>query len=176
MRWKNVKENSYLPFTGLSPAAAAKSLQSCPTLCDPTDGSPPGCSVPGIPQAGTLEWVAVSFSNTCMHAQWRQSCPTLCDPMNSSPPGSSVYRTPRQLLSLCTLSHLIFTTNLRLYLHVTNEKTEAEGMETSHGMTLGQWQKWLRSNSDVSDFETFTLIHCKYSVWMDLWIFLKFHF
>ena len=44
-------------------AAAAKSLQSCPTLCDPIDGSPPGSAVPGILQAKTLEWVAISFSN-----------------------------------------------------------------------------------------------------------------
>ena len=43
-------------------AAAAKSLQSCPTLCDPRDGSPPGSPVPGILQARTLEWVAISFS------------------------------------------------------------------------------------------------------------------
>ena len=44
-------------------AAAAKSLQSCPTLCGPIDGSPLGSSVPGILQARTLEWVAISFSN-----------------------------------------------------------------------------------------------------------------
>ena len=44
-------------------AAAAKSLQSCPTLCDPIDGSPPGSPAPGILQARTLEWVAISFSN-----------------------------------------------------------------------------------------------------------------
>ena len=44
-------------------ASAAKSLQSCLTLCDPIDGSPPGSSVPGILQARTLEWVAISFSN-----------------------------------------------------------------------------------------------------------------
>ena len=44
-------------------AAAAKLLQSCPTLCDPLDGSPPDSPVPGIPQARTLEWVAISFSN-----------------------------------------------------------------------------------------------------------------
>ena len=44
-------------------AAAAKSLQSCPTLCDPIDGSPPGSPVPGILQARTLEWVANAFSN-----------------------------------------------------------------------------------------------------------------
>ena len=42
--------------------SAAKSLQSCPTLCDPMDGSPPGCPIPGILQARTLEWVAISFS------------------------------------------------------------------------------------------------------------------
>ena len=46
-----------------SAAAAAKSLQSCPTLCDPRDRSPPGSPVPGILQARTLEWVAISFSN-----------------------------------------------------------------------------------------------------------------
>ena len=44
-------------------AAAAKSLQSCPTLCDPIDGSPSGSPIPGILQARTLEWVAISFSN-----------------------------------------------------------------------------------------------------------------
>ena len=44
-------------------AAAAKSLQLCPTLCDPINGSPPGSPVPGILQARTLEWVAISFSN-----------------------------------------------------------------------------------------------------------------
>jgi len=46
-------------------AAAAKLLQSCPTLCDPIDGSPPGLPLPGILQARTLEWVAISFSNAC---------------------------------------------------------------------------------------------------------------
>ena len=44
-------------------AAAAKSLQSCPTLCNPIDSSPPGPTVPGILQARTLEWFAISFSN-----------------------------------------------------------------------------------------------------------------
>ena len=73
-------------------AAAAKSLQSCLTLCDPIDGSPPGSSVPGILQERILEWVAISFSNACMHAKSLQSCPTLCDPMDSIPPGSSVHR------------------------------------------------------------------------------------
>ena len=74
-------------------ASGAKSLQSCLTLCDPIDGSPPGSSVPGILQARTLEWVAISFSNACMLAKLLQSCPTLCDPMDSSPRGSSAHRT-----------------------------------------------------------------------------------
>ena len=47
----------------MTAAAAAKSLQSCSTLCNPIDGSPPGSPVPGILQARTLEWVAISFSN-----------------------------------------------------------------------------------------------------------------
>ena len=61
-----------------------------PTPCDPIDSSPPGSSVPGILQARTLEWVAISFSNACMNAKSPQSCLTVCDPMDSSPPGSSL--------------------------------------------------------------------------------------
>ena len=52
----------YLVGVSVSAAAAAKSLQSCPTLCDPIDGSPPGSPVPGILQAKILGWVAISFS------------------------------------------------------------------------------------------------------------------
>ena len=48
---------------GYDTAATAKSLQSCPTLCDPIDSSPPGSPIPGTLQARTLEWVAISFSN-----------------------------------------------------------------------------------------------------------------
>ena len=73
-------------------AAAAKLRQSCPTLWDPRDSSPPGSLVPGIFQSRILEQVAISFSNACMHAKSLQSCLTPCDPMDSSPPGSSVHR------------------------------------------------------------------------------------
>ena len=58
---RSLLELPICPF--LSAAAAAKSPQSCPTLCDPRDGSPPGSSVPGVLQARILEWVATSFSN-----------------------------------------------------------------------------------------------------------------
>ena len=72
---------------------AAKSLQSCPTLCDPRDGSPP---IPGILQARTLEWVAISFSKAWKwkvksESEVAQSCLTLSDPMDCSLPGSSVH-------------------------------------------------------------------------------------
>ena len=66
MHWKNSKQNLFPKWTFFSltaAAAAAKSLQSCPTLCDPIDGNPPGFPVPGILQARTLEWVAISFAN-----------------------------------------------------------------------------------------------------------------
>ena len=53
----------YLLYKILYAAAVAKSLQSCPTLCDSIDGSPPGSAIPGILQARTVEWVAISFSN-----------------------------------------------------------------------------------------------------------------
>ena len=56
-------ENKAKVVNSLYSAAAAKSLQLCPTLCDPIDGSPPGSPVPGILQARTLEWVAIFFSN-----------------------------------------------------------------------------------------------------------------
>ena len=56
-------ENVLKEDSAASAAAAAKPLQSCPTLCDPTDRSPPGSPIPGILQAGTLECVAISFSS-----------------------------------------------------------------------------------------------------------------
>ena len=74
-------------------AAAAKSLQSCPTLCNPRDSSPPGSFIPGILQTRTLEWLAISFSNAW---KWKVkvkslSCPTLSDPLDCSLPGSSIH-------------------------------------------------------------------------------------
>ena len=60
LKWQ---EKGFLLRAAAAAAAAAKSLQSCPTLCDPIDGSPSGSPVPGILQARTLEWVAISFSN-----------------------------------------------------------------------------------------------------------------
>ena len=60
---KGLPDSSNLPHKGVFSQPAAKSLQSCPTLCNPIDGSPLGFPVPGILQARILEWVAISFSN-----------------------------------------------------------------------------------------------------------------
>ena len=74
----------------VSAAAAAKSLQSCPTLCDPMVSSPPGSAVPGIIQARTLEWVA-KCRKVKSESEVAQSCLTLRDFMDCSLPGSSVH-------------------------------------------------------------------------------------
>ena len=75
-------------------AAAAKSLQSCPTLCDPIDGSPPGSPIPGI-LPGKNTGVGCHVLLQCMkvkcESEVAQSCPTLSDPMDCSLPGSSVH-------------------------------------------------------------------------------------
>ena len=74
--------------------AAAKSLQLCPTLCNPIDGSPPSSPLPGILQARTLE-CSCHFLLQCMkvktESEVAQLCLTLCDPMDCSPPGSSFH-------------------------------------------------------------------------------------
>ena len=72
-------------------AAAAKSLQLCPTLCDPRDGSPPGSPVPGILQARTLEWVAISFSNAW---KWKVKVKSLSRVRLLATPWTAAYQAP----------------------------------------------------------------------------------
>ena len=72
-------------------AAAAKSLKSCPTLFDPIDGSPPGSSVPGILQARTLEWVAISFSNAW---KWKVKVKSLSRARLLATPCTAAYQAP----------------------------------------------------------------------------------
>ena len=74
-----------------STAAAVKSLQSCPTLCDPRDGSPPGSPVPWILQARTLEWVAVSFSNA---GKWKVKVKSLSRVRLLVTPWTAAYQAP----------------------------------------------------------------------------------
>ena len=82
---------TYLVLVVHAAAAAAKSLQSCPTLCNPIDGSPPGSSVPGILQARTLEWVAISFSNAW---KWKMKVKSLSRVQPSATPWTTAYQAP----------------------------------------------------------------------------------
>ena len=83
--WRNMDK------TGAAAAAAAKSLQSCPTLCKPIDGSPPGSPVPGILQARTLEWVAISFSNAW---KWKVKVKLLSCVRPSVTPWTAAFQAP----------------------------------------------------------------------------------
>ena len=90
--WMNNDLQSIIATSSQPPAAtAAKSLQSCLTLCDPTDGSPPGSAVPGILQARTLEWVAVSFSN---EGKWKVKVKSLNRVRLSATPWTAAYQAP----------------------------------------------------------------------------------
>ena len=75
----------------LNSLAAAKSLQSCPTMCDPIDGSPPGSPIPGILQARTLEWVGISFSNAW---KWKVIAKSLSRVQPSATPWTAAYQAP----------------------------------------------------------------------------------
>ena len=80
-------ENGLVDTARKGADAAVKSLQSCPTLCYPIDGSPPGSPVPGILQGRTLEWVAISLSKRNYRkkeSEVTQSCLTLCDPITKN--------------------------------------------------------------------------------------------
>ena len=147
-------------------AAAAKSLQSCPTLRDPIDTSPPGSPAPGILQARTLEWVAISFSNAWKwksESEVTQSCPTLSDPMDCSPPGSSIHgifqarvlewgatvfseRTPREVLILINVwtACIAFQVLSQTLSHL-SYKTTGWGGYWKHQIWILQQQVVLRS-------------------------------
>ena len=100
-------------------AAAAKSLQLCPTLCDPIDSSPPGSPVPGILQARTLEWVAISFSNA---RKWKVKVKSLSHAPLLATPWTAAYQAPPFMgfsrqeywsgVPLHSPNHILFSINL----------------------------------------------------------------
>ena len=129
-------------------AAAAKSLQSCPTLCDPIDGSPPGSPVPGILQARTLEWVAISFSNE----KWKWSRSVVSDserPHGLQPtrllrpwdsPGERTGVGCHRLLRVRTIALTIRT-------FVSKETTKGESLNPTRGSTPRSRPSGLKSLS-----------------------------
>ena len=84
--------NEEICYLAAAAAAAAKSLQSCATLCDPIDGSPPGSPIPGILQARTLEWVAISFSDA-----WKWKVKSLSCVRPSATPWTTAFQAPTSM-------------------------------------------------------------------------------
>ena len=87
----SITNSQSLLYWVVAAAAAAKSLQSCLTLCDPIDGSPPGFSVPGVLQARTLEWVVISFSNA---SKWKVKVKLFSRVRLLANPWTATYRVP----------------------------------------------------------------------------------
>ena len=118
--------------------AAAKSRQSCPTLCNPIDGLLPGSSVPGILRAKTLEWVAISFSNAW---KWKVKVKALSrvrlsDPMDYNLPGSSI--------------HGIFQARVLEWGAIAFSRCSLQGKGIpKQGMALGWHKLWLNFNKTL---------------------------
>ena len=136
-------------------AAAAKSLQSCPTLWDPIDGSPPGSPVPGILQARTLEWVAISFSNA---GKWKVKVKSLSRVRPSATPWTAAYQAPPPMgfsrqeywsgLPLPSLSHcqglLCLLSSRQFCKDSFSEGSKAQGQcLTDIKYMLSKYQVWL---------------------------------
>ena len=115
-------------------AAAAKSLQSCPTLCDPIDGSPPGSRIPGILQARTLEWAAISFSNTW---RWKVKVKSLSHVRLLATPWTAAHQAPPSM----GFSRREYWSEVLLYLPV-----------KFHGQrSLAGYSPWNSKRSDMTE-------------------------
>ena len=141
--------------------AAAKSLQSCPTLCDPTDGSPPGSTVPGILQARTLEWVAISLSNAW---KWKVKVKSLSRVRLLATPWTAGHQGPPSMdfpgKSTGVGCHCLLWTDMslsKLQEMVMDRDTTCAAV---HGVTksqtvFGYWTattKWLKDSIDCESF------------------------
>ena len=100
--WIGLRFFNWLSADNHAAAAAAKSPQSCPTLCDPIDGSPPGSPVPGILQARTLEWVAISFSNAW---KWKVKVKSFSCAWLLATPWTAAYQAPHWGILIQLLFH-----------------------------------------------------------------------
>ena len=125
----------FMKYEIYNAAAAAKSLQSCPTLYDPIDGSPPGSPVPGILQARTLEWVAIFFSNAW---KWKVKVKSLSHVWLLTTPRTAAYQAPPSM----EFSRLEYRSGLPLpSLEIYNNPTQIYG---THIYPKGiQFSKWI---------------------------------
>ena len=149
--------------------AAAKSLQLCPTLCDPIDSSSPGFLVPGILQARTLEWVAISFSNAW---KWKvkvnllSRCPTLSDPMDCSLPGFSIHGIfQTTVLEWGTIMHYYCILYCTTEYYSTMRKKEVPPFATT-------WMNWKKIK--IKQNKAIKLNRERHTVWAHYYIKYKF--
>ena len=130
-----------LRYADAAAAAAAKLLQLCLTLCDPINGSPPGSPVPGILQARTLEWVAISFSNV---GKWKVKVKSLSRARLVATPWTTAHQTPpstgysrQEYWSGVPLSFPIW--------HHTNGRKWRGTKEPLDEGERGEWKSWLKT-------------------------------
>ena len=130
-----------LRYAGDTTAAAAKLLQSCPTLCDPRDGSPAGSLVPGILQARTLEWVAISFSNAW---KWKVKVKSLSRVWLLATPWTAAYQAPLSM----GFSRQEYWSGVPLpspRWHHTYGKKQRRTKEPLDESEIGEWKSWLNT-------------------------------
>ena len=165
---------------------AAKSHQSCPTLCDPTDGSPPGSPVPGILQARTLEWVAISFSNAW---KWKVKVKSLsrvrllATPWTAShqaPPSMGISRqeywsgVPNQLLKLLSpasevLESSSFTRRGGLFYLLKHPRAQATGLHRWRWAVQELQESWVGSPGQEYPQEEGMTTHSSILAWRIPW-------
>ena len=131
-------------------AAAAKSLQSCPTLCDPIDGNLPGSPVPGILQARTLEWVAISFSNAW---KWKVKVKPLSRVRPSATPWTAAFQAPLSMdfpgKSTGVGCHCLLRSSSNTCIFSVKHSTAFVHLETLDGISV--WHLRTISNSKITN-------------------------
>ena len=150
-------------------AAAAKSLQSCPTLCDPIDGSSPGCPVPGILQARTLEWVAISFSNAW---KWKVKVTSLSRVRLLATPWTAAYQAPpsmgifrQEYWSGVPLPSPSLHTMAVYIINVNTMSEELRDFSSVQVKTLRRWHSWWPEPRRAPSLSGFSIRRSSLWVW-----------
>ena len=121
------KDNKTMSFAAIRmDLCYAKSLQSCPTLCDPIDGSPPGSPVPGILQARTLEWVAISFSNAW---KWKMDLESI------------LLSEVSQIKTNIILYHLHVESKRIIQINLCTKREQTTDIESKLMIAKGEWEE-----------------------------------
>ena len=139
----------------------AKSLQSCPTLCDPRDGSPPGSPVPGILQARTLEWLAISFSSAW---KWKVKVKSLSRVWLLATPWTAAYQAPPSMgFSRQEYRSGVLLPSPTMFIH--HQKNYENGKCCWHLLQLVATCNWQLVVEDLKEFELSYIVGSTVSIW-----------